>query len=972
MFVLIGGIFAPLSMGISLAISKVIELISTSVNWADTYSQKADDAADKTKSITSQIESVNEELADTKLKIDKLNELENPTIIQQEELDKLIETNNELERLQKSLQAQQKDAANEAANATVEWWKTINYSGVGEGYKDPGDWLIHWVPRTYGGMTTEINKESYGAFIDAIAEYKNLQDEIAKTQKEMSETADESYYNKLDEQLGKLKDKLKDVESIAEHNYSIWTAKIGTLNLDIPEQKEIYDKMNELIYYWEYFSGKVKKELKDIVDDPNYAVVKQHLIDLWKQGKLTEEEFSKITDETVSGFETFKQALADNGYTDFAEILRAIITYFEDTAENADNAAKAVKTFADMLEAVQEKIDGFLSKQEKLVEAFKKIELGGKLSANEVYELVKEMPELAKYLTETADGWEISSKNFDKASKDNIEAEKQELQARIDTIRSYLETLGMAKTLGNQVKYSKEDPLIQAEYENALKKAQGLYGVLDISSDDGIDAAFDDLSEELNGLLFLMDLVDEAFTTHEESVNGLKERYEEVKSEISDYNKQIQSIDSAIKTLNGDTLLSYDELNELLEIDPDLKYDKKENGYSISIDALEELREKSYETRKARIADIKAVVQAEIEAANTTKAEYQKEIEEIGKMGVTAAALEALGEVTKNLDGVNVQLDYLYDLLKKLDGLEQDITYDAEADKSLSDKLQKEIDYYKNILDAVEIVRDKYADALDNEIDTLEKVKDSLKEANDERQREIDLKEAAKNLENAKKRKVWVYSDADGFQQVQDEGAVKEAAEDYRDALTDIQIAEIDEEIALREEQKEALDKNTEALTKLEQNIQDTLTVEQALADLGLSDSSDLLNLPDNVKEDIKTGLADAMVQKVNKEHEGSKFTPVTTDDILKSMGATVSAEDFKNTMKNILATNSEYNIGKMIADECKKSVDESVKNVVNNNNSNVISPTINIYDAHDPKKVAEAVRSEITDIFTKLNNSIK
>lgn len=503
------------SMGISWAISKVIELISTSVNWADTYSQKADDAADKTKSITSQIESVNEELADTKLKIDKLNKLENPTIIQQEELDKLIETNNELERLQKSLQAQQKDAANEAANATVEWWKTINYSGIGEGYKDPGDWLIHWVPRTYGGMTTEINKESYGAFIDAIAEYKNLQDEIAKTQKEMSETADESYYNKLDEQLGKLKDKLKDVESIAEHNYSIWTAKIGTLNLDIPEQKEIYDKMNELIYYWEYFSGKVKKELKDIVDDPNYAVVKQHLIDLWKQGKLTEEEFSKITDETVSGFEAFKQALADNGYTDFAEILRAVITYFEDTAENADNAAKAVKTFADMLEAVQEKIDGFLSKQEKLVEAFKKIELGGKLTANEVYELVKEMPELAKYLTEAADGWEISSKNFDKASRENIEAEKQELQSRIDTIRSYLETLGMAKTLGNQVKYSKEDPLIQAEYENALKKAQGLYGVLDISSDDGIDTAFDDLSEELNGLLFLMDLVDKAFNTHE-------------------------------------------------------------------------------------------------------------------------------------------------------------------------------------------------------------------------------------------------------------------------------------------------------------------------------------------------------------------------------------------------------------------------------------------------------------------------
>lgn len=223
-------------------------------------------------------------------------------------------------------------------------------------------------------------------------------------------------------------------------------------------------------------------------------------------------------------------------------------------------------------------------------------------------------------------------------------------------------------------------------------------------------------------------------------------------------------------------------------------------------------------------------------------------------------------------------------------------------------------------------------------INTLEKVKDSLKEANDERQREIDLKEAAKNLENAKKRKVWVYSDANGFQQVQDEGAVKEAAEDYRDALTDIQIAEIDEEIALREEQKEALDKNTEALTELEQNIQDALTVEQTLADLGLSDSSDLLNLPDNVKEDIKTGLADAMVQKANKEHEGSKFSPVTTDDILQSMGVTVSAEDFKNAMKNIMTTNSEYNIGKMIADECKKSVDETVKML-----STIITATLSL-----------------------------
>lgn len=149
-------------------------------------------------------------------------------------------------------------------------------------------------------IKASLENESYSAFLNAINDYRKLREEISDLEKEKSASSDESYIKKLDKQLKKLKDNLEDAEDIAEHNYAIWTAKMGQLNLDIPEQKEIFNKMNQVVYYWEYFSGKIKKELKDIVNDPNYAVVKQHLIDLWKQGKLTEEEFSKLTDETVS------------------------------------------------------------------------------------------------------------------------------------------------------------------------------------------------------------------------------------------------------------------------------------------------------------------------------------------------------------------------------------------------------------------------------------------------------------------------------------------------------------------------------------------------------------------------------------------------------------------------------------------------------------------------------------------------
>lgn len=340
-------------------------------------------------------------------------------------------------------------------------------------------------------------------------------------------------------------------------------------------------------------------------------------------------------------------------------------------------------------------------------------------------------------------------------------------------------------------------------------------------------------------------------------------------------------------------------------------------------------------------------------------------------MGVTAMALEALGEVTKNLDGVNVQLDYLYDLLKKLDGLEQDITYNAEADKSLSDKLQNEIDYYKNILEAVQIVRDKYSEAIDKEIDALQDSKDALKDANDERQREIDLRETAIDLENAKKRKAYVYTEGDGFKQVRDEKAVKEAEEKYRDAVTAVQEAEIDKEIKLREDQKEALEENTKALTELEQNIQNALTVEQAKADLDLSDEKELLNLPADVQESIKNGLADAMTQKNNKENEGTKHKSVTFEDVLKSVGAKVSA-DALESVKSDLVTATQYKAQNSLANSLKQATDAAVTNIVNNNGNTINNPIFNINGVNDPNQITKAIHDYLWETFAGLGNSVK
>ena len=156
-------------------------------------------------------------------------------------------------------------------------------------------------------------------------------------------------------------------------------------------------------------------------------------------------------------------------------------------------------------------------------------------------------------------------------------------------------------------------------------------------------------------------------------------------------------------------------------------------------------------------------------------------------------------------------LQNLYDTINKLEGLKGGITSEAQKEDDLSDKLQNQIDYYKTILSAVEAVQNKYSEAIDREIDALTDSKSALRDANDERQRELDLIDARNNLENAKKRKVWVYSEGEGFKQVVDEKAVKEAEEDYRNVVVDIQEAEIDKKIDFLTDQKEQIEENTQA-----------------------------------------------------------------------------------------------------------------------------------------------------------------
>ena len=975
-----------LSMAMSMVISAILNGIISGIKSLATYEEDLKQAVkegnNQVKSAKDEISSYNSELAETKKRIYELEQKSKNgklSFFEEDELENLKEVEKTLDRLLRVAEKNAQETLDAVAEKAHEQFKLIGHTGSAL-----YDFFHSQVTSNYANLDDIHGFNSIMDLYEIINKFPV--EELDKIDAGMRRVFDKDYialeeFDGSDDSF-KLWDVLRgifgDLESYDDYvkaikdkmaeSYSDWVEMYDALSQSSNEQHQKEAAiLKEQIDRYEKLTVKNFKSFTDIYESGYFSKVIGYLNDLAVKGELTGEVLKNATDEDVEGMDEFKKALISIGKTNFDEVVENIEQALRDTGAEFESAAKSVKPFKDKLDDLADKLDECISKQEKLAEAFRKTQFGGTLNYDEIRELINEMPTIIKYLQETADGWILVSDGISEVNKELAKTESDRLQEEIDKVTSALDTVGKLRALEESARWTSNDPndiYNSEEYKELYDKAQKIRSDLGIT--EGWSVVQSALVDQLNGFMFLQDAVNKKFSEQDEVLSGVKERYSEVKDEISDYNDEIKTIDSAIKKLNEDALLDYEELNELLDIDHDLDFESYEHGYSMSIDALEELRKKSYETRNARINDIEAVIQKEIEEANTAKAEYQKILSLQSKHDQWDDAIEGL-------NSTNTLLEYLYGLLKKINGLKQDITYDADKEDDVSSRLQNEIDYYKIILAAVEAMQDKYSEAIDKEIDALKESKDALKETNDERQRELDLIEARNNLENAKKRKVYVYSEGEGFKQVQDEKALKEAEEKYRDVITDIQEAEIDKEIDIREKQKEALERQNKDLTELEDNIEKAKTINQAMQALGLTDEKDLLNLPDDVKDGIIKGLTDATLKKEQEDNkDNTKYVPANLDDVLKSLGASVTAEDLKS-VKNDVPTQAAYDAAvKGFVDSLNNFTENAVSSVVNNNGGMVVSPIFNIYDATDSDKIAQVVNNEITNLLTRCNNSMK
>ena len=660
-----------------------------------------------------------------------------------------------------------------------------------------------------------------------------------------------------------------------------------------------------------------------------------------------------------------------NGDTDVAKYLEKVFgdvtDSLEETANVIDNKyVPAVKSLVDEYENLSEAIDGVISKQSKLIDIYKRIMSGETFSAEDIVGFIKDFPSLANYLQNNGNGeftFSISGLELEMNSVNNtLESDIQKL---IDDA-----TKGVTINIDDFFNNS-------SDYQSALNKAKSgfrsqadadkfkeNYKSTHLSEYNNYVSEQTELSKKWSAIL---SLVDDDLISQAEHLQLLNEYYQNSVEKITAFNSSLDDIQDAIDTVNAGQGLSYEQMGKILAIDPSIKMsiDSQTGLYYVEIQALNDLKKARGEEQDKQIDCEKKKTKELLEQAkirvNTLKGEisilYAKNIAYINMYGGLSE------EANKSRENLESELSQTLSDIEKYQGMIDSFdnykyasinNSNTSGSSVINDILQQQIEYYELLLNAIEIVANK-------RIELLEAEKEALQDKNDEEQRELDLIEAKNNLDKAKKMKTIVYEKGKGFIQVENKKAISEAQKEYDNAVLEMKTAEIDKQI-------KAIEDYAKSFTEMRSDIEDAITVEQAKKALK-TDENGLLNLDEKTAKNIRDGLAEAVLKKDKQDNSGNPYyQPVTMDDLLKKLGATVTSEQAKAIFAESLRTTPLPNTN-MQAFNNNTTNNSYVNNASSSSNRNItINPVFNIYDASDPVKI----RNEIDGYFRDIAREIK
>jgi DNA repair exonuclease SbcCD ATPase subunit len=407
---------------------------------------------------------------------------------------------------------------------------------------------------------------------------------------------------------------------------------------------------------------------------------------------------------------------------------------------------------------------------------------------------------------------ELSEKWANISKDDNRNKWLADLQKEIATTTEEYDKLSNAVDKYNEIQKTLENYNTSEEFSKAFDEAQKAtesysHAVANKNIDD-VDRLYDLTQKYKDKLINLAngdeDLIDYVNTFFE----TLPAKLTTGTFDISEWTDDIDEVQNKAKSLK-DTLtslqdgsISDSDLVELFKSYPDLA------KFSGNTEKLTEEVKKLIRQNPKELTDRLKELSNSLPNGND-KANVEGLISSLEKLGEVASSIS---EVKLSVDDIEKIYEETFDdLIDKAED-EKDV---LEEQKNILTEQKTQLDniisQYETVANTVESYIDEQKSAIE---DRYNAEIDAIKAVNEEKQDTIDLQEKLNNLENAKKKKVNVYSEASGWHLETNTEEVNKAQQEYEQASADKRVSDLEKQ----------RDKETSLWDKYKQQWQDLIS----------------------------------------------------------------------------------------------------------------------------------------------------
>lgn len=341
--------FAAITKGIQLA----VETVDNFIHRTERMAEAAKENADVYNTITKEVESLNKELDDTNSRIDELNKKPNLTFVEQEELERLKKTNEELERQLKLKQVDQNIAGVKARDSALEYINREETIGKYDGLRYNG----------YGSVELTHSDESVSGnqlviLQQQLIDYQKLTEDFKKVEAELDQiklSNPNGYEDNVDYKIALGNYNFLDAiiknmgESISSTNNTLNSFKSS---LDETKDKDIIDFLNQLQdTYAELFNVEtpdITSNFDELWDSSKFKSTRNEIEKLVQAGKFTP--------DVLNSNEKYRQLLDATGKS-AEEVCAHIKALYDDIGKTPE--VKTPFNKEEMISAINGMSEGF-------------------------------------------------------------------------------------------------------------------------------------------------------------------------------------------------------------------------------------------------------------------------------------------------------------------------------------------------------------------------------------------------------------------------------------------------------------------------------------------------------------------------------------------------------------------------------------------------------------------------------------